>query len=44
MHLRCSNPLCAATLELHDRALSCPACADLLEVVMDECTTTPGDI
>ena len=38
MHLRCSNPECAATLELHDRALSCPVCADLLEVVVDSVT------
>jgi threonine synthase len=35
MHLRCSNTDCAATLDLHDRALSCPLCAELLEVVVE---------
>ncbi len=34
MHLRCSNEACHATLELHDRSLSCPRCGDLLEVVV----------
>ncbi len=44
MHLRCSNPECAATLDLHDRALACPACADLLEVAVDSVATAPGDL
>ena len=44
MHLRCSNPECAATLEPHDRALSCPVCADLLEVVIDTVAQTPADL
>ena len=44
MHLRCSNPECAATLELHDRALACPACADLLEVAVDSVTTIPDEL
>ena len=44
MHLRCSNPDCAATLELHDRALSCPACGDLLEVAVDCGTHTPAGL
>ena len=44
MHLRCSNPGCAATLDLHDRALSCPVCADLLEVVVDNSASTPGEL
>ena len=44
MHLRCSNPECAATLDLHDRALACPACADLLEVAVDSVVTAPGDL
>lgn len=33
MHLRCIN--CAATRELHERVLACPACGDLLEIVVD---------
>jgi diguanylate cyclase (GGDEF)-like protein len=44
MHLRCSNPDCTATLDLHDRALSCPACADLLEVATGSVTVTPHDL
>jgi threonine synthase len=35
MHLRCSNPDCAATLDLHDHSLSCPLCAELLEIVVE---------
>jgi threonine synthase len=35
MHLRCSVRECGATLELHDRALACPRCGDLLELVVD---------
>jgi threonine synthase len=44
MHLRCSNSDCAATLDLHDRALACPICADLLEVVVDAISGTPDDL
>ncbi len=44
MHLRCSNPACAATLDLHDRALHCPACADLLEVVVGTVKMAPDDL
>jgi threonine synthase len=44
MHLRCSNQDCAATLDLHDRALSCPVCADLLEVIVDSVTQTPTEL
>ena len=44
MHLRCSNQDCAATLDLHDRALSCPECADLLEVVVDSIAQTPTEL
>jgi threonine synthase len=36
MHLRCSDQKCAATLELHDRALACPKCGELLEVAVGE--------
>ncbi|HKD86507.1 MAG TPA: threonine synthase [Terriglobales bacterium] len=41
MHLRCSNTDCGATLDLHERALSCPVCADLLEVVIDPPDASP---
>src|SRR5208282_4648674 len=43
MHLRCSNPECTATLDLHHRALACPVCADLLEVVVDSVAVAPDD-
>ncbi len=36
MHLRCSVSDCGTTLDLHDRALACPTCGDLLEVVIDQ--------
>jgi threonine synthase len=29
-------PECGSTLDLHDRALACPKCGDLLEVAIDE--------
>ena len=35
MHLRCNNPKCAHTLDLHERAVACSKCGDLLEVVVD---------
>ena len=35
IYLRCSSRTCGATLDLHDRALACPSCGDLLEVVVD---------
>ncbi len=44
MHLRCSNTECAATLDLHDRALSCPVCAELLEVVVDPPACEPAEL
>jgi threonine synthase len=34
-YLRCSARGCGATLDGHDRALACPRCGDLLEVVVD---------
>jgi len=34
-HLRCSAAGCDTTLDLHDRALVCPRCRDLLEVVVE---------
>ncbi|HEY7307189.1 MAG TPA: threonine synthase [Bryobacteraceae bacterium] len=33
-YLRCSDSECGATLELHERALACPRCGDLLEVAI----------
>ncbi len=44
MHLRCSNPECAVTLELHDRSLSCPQCASLLEVAISAPSRDPRDL
>lgn len=33
-HLRCSAPDCRTKLDLHEPALACPACGDLLEVAI----------
>ena len=44
MHLRCSVSDCGTTLDLHDRALACPKCGDLLEVVIDTPSSDPGDL
>lgn len=44
MHLRCSDEACHATLELHDRNLSCPRCGDLLEVVVDRNLPDASDL
>lgn len=44
MHLRCSNTECAATLDLHDGALFCPACGELLEVVVDPPALSPAEL
>ena len=41
-HLRCSVPSCAATLDLHARAIACPRCGDLLEVVLDTLDLDPS--
>jgi len=43
-HLRCSVPDCATTLDLHDRALACPKCGDLLEVVVPRPQHDPADL
>ena len=42
-HLRCSAG-CGTTLELHDRALACPRCGDLLEVAIDPQYFSPCDL
>ena len=44
MHLRCSISHCGTTLDLHDRALACPTCGELLEVVVDPGTCDPEDL
>lgn len=44
MHLRCSDPSCAATLDLHDRTLACPKCGELLEVVVGEVKASPAEL
>jgi threonine synthase len=44
MHLRCNSPDCANSLDLHARALACPRCGDLLEVVVDAPERDPGDL
>jgi threonine synthase len=44
MHLRCNSPDCATTLDLHARALACPECGDLLEVVIDRPERNPCDL
>jgi len=44
MHLCCSDPKCAATLELHYRALACPKCGELLEVVVGEVNASAAEL
>ena len=44
IHLRCSDPKCATTLELHERAVACPRCRDLLEVSYSPCPLDPLDL
>ncbi len=42
MHLRCSISQCGAELDLHQRALACPRCGDLLEVFVDKVALEPA--
>ena len=44
MHLRCSISQCGAKLDLHDRALACPRCGDLLEVVVERIACDPATL
>jgi threonine synthase len=44
MHLRCINTDCAATLDLHDRSLSCAVCGELLEIVVGPVSGTPAKL
>jgi threonine synthase len=43
-HLQCSVESCRTTLDLHERALSCPSCGDLLEVVIEYPAIAPPDL
>ncbi len=43
-HLRCSAPDCRTKLELHDSALACPACGDLLEVAIEPDEFDPANL
>jgi threonine synthase len=42
-HLRCSVSHCGTTLDLHDRALACPQCGNLLEVAIEAPRADPRD-
>ena len=44
IHLRCSDQKCATTLELHERAVACPRCHDLLEIAYSPCPLDPLDL
>jgi len=44
MHLRCTNSECAATFELHEPLLSCPVCAELLEIVIAAPSLSPDEL
>ena len=43
-HLRCSVSHCGTTLDLHDRALACPRCGNLLEVAIEAPRSAPLDL
>ena len=44
MHLRCSDAGCGATLDLHERALACPVCGELLDVDVGSTTDIPSNL
>lgn len=44
IHLRCSAAACGTTFELHERALACPKCGDLLEVAVEPHYFGPCDL
>jgi len=44
MHLRCTDEQCAATCDLHERAVACPVCGELLEVVVDTPQAEPSEL
>jgi threonine synthase len=41
MFLRCNSPECTTTLDLHARALACPRCGELLDVVVESPSIDP---
>src|SRR6185437_6555187 len=43
-HLQCSVEQCGTTLELHERALACPKCGDLLDVAIDPGEADAADL
>ncbi len=43
-YLRCSSGDCGTTLDLHQRALACPKCGDLLEVAIRPPQVDPSDL
>ena len=43
-YLRCSARDCGAALDLHDRALACPICSDLLEVTFESVNVDPASL
>lgn len=43
-HLRCNVEECGTTLDLHDRALACPKCGELLEVAIEPAKADPADL
>ena len=44
VHLRCSDPACAATLDARDNPLACPRCGGLLDVVVPPPQADPRDL
>jgi threonine synthase len=42
MQLRCFDPKCAATLDLHAGALACPRCGELLEIALNSTPMNPA--
>ena len=44
MSLRCINPNCAASFELHQRLLACSLCGELLEVQVEAPAILPTDL
>ncbi len=43
-HLRCSAGDCGTTLDLHERALACPKCGELLEAVVEPEQVDPREL
>lgn len=44
MELRCSNRACGTRLELHERALACPRCGELLEIGVLQVDGEPSQV